>query len=93
MIRVYNRHYRRLLKSALMAFFLLPCTAVAQDQSEEVQEKKNVFSIDAELLTRGEIRSGGLANEGVDEDENIAKFILERTRLGLDYERDILKAH
>ena len=93
MIRVYNRHYRRLLKSALMAFILLPCTAVAQDQSEEVQEKKNVFSIDAELLTRGEIRSGGLANEGVDEDENIAKFILERTRLGLDYERDILKAH
>lgn len=82
-----------MLKSALMAFILLPCTAVAQDQSEEVQEKKNVFSIDAELLTRGEIRSGGLANEGVDEDENIAKFILERTRLGLDYERDILKAH
>lgn len=85
------------LKGALLTFLLLPCAAVAQEQVEDPQnqaeEPKNQFTIDAELLTRGEIRSGGLANEEDDPDNNIAKFIVERTRLGLDYERDFLKAH
>ena len=62
--------------------------AWAQDQ----EEKPNNFTLDAELLTRGEIRHGGLSGNANDGD-NKASFIVERTRLGLDYERTFLKTH
>ena len=70
---------------------LLPATAMAQDDNTE-NEKLNQFTIDAELLTRGELRYGGLP-ESDDDTDNNAKFILERTRISLDYERTFLKAH
>ena len=70
---------------------LLPATAMAQDDNTD-NEKLNQFTIDAELLTRGELRYGGLP-ESDDDTDNKAKFILERTRISLDYERTFLKAH
>jgi len=59
---------------------------------DNIEEKLNNFTIDAELMTRGEIRRGGLPSDENDTD-NKANFILERTRLSLDYERTFLKAH
>lgn len=72
---------------------IAPLTARAQVTPPTQPEPENEFTIDAELMTRGEIRSGGLASDVDEPDEKTAKFILERTRLGLDYERDFLKAH
>ena len=80
----------RILKCAALLLALFPCVAHGQEATEE---PKNKLTLDVDLLTRGEIRRGGLANEDDDPSENIAKFIVERTRLGLDFERDFLKAH
>lgn len=72
---------------------LLPASVMAQDVDSEPQsEKLNNFTIDAELMTRSELRLGGLP-DSEDDNDNKAYFILERTRLGLDYERTFLKAH
>ncbi|MBR5030826.1 MAG: hypothetical protein IKX63_06990 [Muribaculaceae bacterium] len=70
----------------------MPLVATAQDAQDKSNEKLNNFTIDAELLTRGEIRDGGLPDNEEDND-NKAYFIVERARLGLDYERTFLKAH
>jgi len=71
---------------------LLPTNALAQESQVDDTEKLNQFTIDAELMTRGEIRRGGLPSDENDND-NKANFIIERTRLSLDYERSFLKAH
>lgn len=71
----------------LLLLFSLPVWS-----QEQKQEKLNNFSIDGELLTRGEIRDGGLPDNEEDND-NVARFIVERTRLNLDYERSFIKAH
>lgn len=46
--------------------------------------KENKFTIDVNMLTRGEIRNGGLNNT---QDEQTAAFVIERTLLGMQYER------
>lgn len=76
----------------IVSLSLLLLVSLPLWSQEQEQEKPNNFSIDAELLTRGEIRNGGLPDNEEDND-NKAYFILERTRLGLDYERSFLKAH
>ncbi len=90
-------NYQRDIKSLSMVMVavavLLPVRALAQDESKLLQDEKlNTFTIDAELMTRSELRNGGLPETEEDTD-NKAYFILERTRLGLDYERTFLKAH
>lgn len=80
---------RPFILAALTLALLIPATAFAQD---EESEKLNNFTVDAELMTRGELRYGGLP-DNEDDTDNKAHFILERTRLGLDYERTFLKAH
>lgn len=66
----------------LFLFAALPLCARAQE---------NTFSVDADYLTRGEIRYGGIS---VTEDENAltSRFILSRTRLAASYSRDWLSA-
>ena len=71
---------------------MLPLNATAQDSQDDSSEKLNTFTIDAELMTRGEMRYGGLP-DSEDDTDNKAHFILERTRLGFDFERTFLKAH
>ena len=88
------RHYRLIvmIKNLIVAITLLvPSMSPAQETGEN-SEKLNHFAIDAELMTRGEIRIGGLPTDEEDID-NKATFILERTRLGLDFERTFIKAH
>ena len=88
---ITSRLYKRLVVAIAVAL-LMPIAVFAQDDKDNDNEKLNTFSIDAELLTRGEIRQGGLP-DSEDDNNNRAQFILERTRLGLDYERTFLKAH
>lgn len=71
---------------------LAPVATLAQETTTDENDKINKFTIDAELMTRSELRYGGLPTDAEDTD-NKAYFILERTRLALDFERTFLKAH
>ena len=66
----------------LLLLAALPLCARAQE---------NAFSVDADYLTRGEIRRGGISVEE-DGDALHSRFILSRTRLGATYSRDWLTA-
>ena len=66
----------------LILLAALPLCARAQE---------NTFSIDADYLTRGEIRQGGIYVKE-DGDALSSRFILSRTRLSASYSRDWLTA-
>lgn len=53
-------------------------------------DASNTFTIDANLMTRGEIRRGGLVNDDAADrpDADKANFIQARTRLGFGYQKD-----
>lgn len=89
----YQYHLRVLAVLVIAVAQLVPVAALAQEENTQPQDEKlNNFTVDAELMTRSELRLGGLPDDEEDHD-NKAYFILERTRLGLDYERTFLKAH
>lgn len=69
----------RVLGTALLS--LLPALLVAQE------EKENQLSIDAQIMARGELRSGGLPDDDDDNPVGQAGFVLSRTRLTVDYQR------
>ena len=71
---------------ATVVFLLLTLHAVGQETQEK--EKKNQFSIDLNLLGRGEMRYGGFTEGDAD---NSAQFLMERTRLILNYKRPHLE--
>ena len=56
-----------------------------------LQAQNNTFTIDLDLLTRGEIRAGGLTRLD-DEKPDFAAFVLDRTLLGIGYERPYFSA-
>lgn len=63
---------------------------VAAEKKDTLTEKKadgaeNIVTADINIMTRGELRKGGLSGE--DNGEDFAAFVLERMRLGLTYER------
>lgn len=56
-----------------------------------VRAQENTFTVDADYLTRGEIRNGGMAV--TEEGEMVsARFVLGRTRLGASYSNSWLTA-
>ena len=60
-----------------------------------VRAQENTFTVDADYLTRGEIRNGGIfVPNNDDEDPSVinARFVLSRTRLGATYSHDWLTA-
>lgn len=62
-----------------LAFMLLPFVAKAQ-------EANNEFSIDAKMVSRGEVRVGGFEND--DDNPNLhSQFILGQYQISLDYKR------
>jgi hypothetical protein len=63
-----------------MALLLLPGLLRAQEGG---------LTVDADFLTRGEYRYGGMAPDSEEAGQDRAAFILERTRLGAGYERGI----
>ena len=74
------------MRRLCLLFFLavLPLCARAQE---------NTFSVDADYLTRGEIRYGGYsANDDGDPVKQSSRFVISRTRLGASYSRDWLSA-
>ena len=70
--------------SLILAFLALPLCVRAQE---------NTFSVDADYLSRGEIRYGGYsANDDGDSERQYSRFVISRTRLGASYSRDWLTA-
>ena len=73
-------------------FMHVPLDSRAEDASMPADSAaaKNVFSADAQFLSRGEIRAGGLPEN--DSEDDFAAFIMERTRLIVDYSRPYISA-
>ena len=59
-------------------------------QNDAENEKINQLTIDAQLMSRGEIREGGLSGSTEEKDDNKANFIFSRARLSIGYEREQL---
>lgn len=75
----------------LMALFLMAAPVWAQTDSVAVSEQpENELTLEAQLLTRGEIRRGGLITKDDVQDADKANFIVERSRLAVGYKRDAL---
>ena len=72
------------MKSLLVLMALLPLGCRAQD---------TLFTADLQLLSRGEIRNGGMTRSADEPtSENKSAFILDRERITLDYRRAWLEA-
>lgn len=71
--------------ACLMTSLCMPQAAWAQDK-----EPENQLSVDAAIMARGELRYGGLS-ETEDGTYDNARFILERTRLAVGYQRKWLE--
>lgn len=71
-------------KIFIIGLLLLPLTLLAQENNQE-----DIFSISAQLRSRGEYRNGALfpRNEG----ERPATFINNRARISMDFQRSILE--
>ena len=86
------------LQCLLGLLLFMPLNGWAQDvirSSTYIIEKKNKVTIDGQFLSRGEYRYGGLPlDENGEEkvDEKYAAFIMERSRLSVDYQRELLEA-
>ena len=88
---------------AVLVLLLAAMMASAQDETTADEQKEAIFGskrdgsnqgvnqldIDLNLLGRGEMRFGGFT-EGAE--ENRAQFLMERTRLSLDYKRPYIEA-
>jgi hypothetical protein len=75
----------------LIATLLAVAPVWAQNDSVTVKDKpENELTLDAQLMTRGEIRRGGLITQDKVQDAEKANFIVERTRLAVGYKRDVL---
>lgn len=61
------------------------------DGRDSVTLHENKITLDALVMSRGEIRSGGLPAEQSEKNNNRANFVFERARLSLGYERDALE--
>ena len=68
----------------LATIALLTASLGASSQSEE---KENQLTLDLQMMTRGEIRDGGLTRADEEGIEDKSNFVLERTRLIVGYEK------
>lgn len=74
------------MRRLLLLLMLVPAGCRAQNDT--------LFSADIQLMTRGEIRNGGMNAKTADETptEDRSAFVLDRERLTLDYRRNWLAA-
>lgn len=80
------------MKGKLTLLLLFAATlAFAQEEpiAEEQSQPKNQLDIDLNILGHGELRYGGFTEDAA---ENQAQFLMERTRLSLDYKRPYIEA-
>ena len=75
---------RTFLTATILLLFGNTWAQQTTDTLTTAPPKENKFTIDVNMLTRGEIRNGGLNNT---QDEQTAAFVIERTLLGMQYER------
>ncbi len=64
--------------------FTLAIIAITMTINLQAQKKTNEFTIDAKMLTRGEIREGGFNSDSTD-NKKMAHFILGQYQLNLTY--------
>ena len=85
-----------MVNSKCLMFFLaipaLACAGVEEKTDSLDVNKKNQVNIDLQLLGQGEIRDGGLVakNSEVQADD-YANFLVQRTRMTIDYRRKSLE--
>ena len=75
---------------AVRAFATIGLLMVSLSAACQSEEKENLLTLDLQMMSRGEIRDGGLSNE----DEKIdgrSNFVIERERLVVGYERPWLQ--
>ncbi len=73
----------------VMLFATQPLMSYADTGDDSTKTAaNNTLTMDAQIVTRGEIRKGGLPENDFDED--LAAFFMERTRLSLTYSRPYL---
>lgn len=88
---------RRLHTCATVAALLFSTAGAAQQSDAQqsvtqppvVQQRVDTFSVDFDMLTRGEVRKGGMPEKSSDD---FAAFIIDRTLLGVNYKRPGLTA-
>ena len=85
-----NLHYKYSTAFLLLLQWFLNPVVIKAQESPDSAVKLNRLTIDGQLFTRGEYRHGGLPEKEGDED--YASFVMERTRLGVGYQRDRLEA-
>ncbi len=82
------------MKPILLSSIIFCSVAVSAQETVDTMSapkaKENRFTVDVNLLTRGELRNGGLSN--TENDDQTAAFVIERTLLGMEYERPGLSA-
>lgn len=74
----------------LLVALLLPLGSAAQQQ-DTTENKLNHLTLDANLMTRGELRYGGFPS-APEFAEDHAQFVMARTRLSVGYQRSFLEA-
>ncbi len=73
----------------LIQWFIL-IAAIVTTNSLRAQEADNEFSIDAKVITRGEIRAGGFTADSTDS-KKMANFIQGQYRINFNYKRSWLE--
>lgn len=89
---------KKSIRRAAVLLAVAAATGVnAQEQKDTLSSQPagqeqgvNQFTLDASLLTRGELRRGGLPSDKQDKNENEADFVVDRARLTLGYQSDRL---
>ncbi len=74
----------------LLSAMLIMAASAAWAQEEKEEEKDNQLTIDAQVMSRGEIRKGGLPGATEGKDDNKASFISNRVKMTVGYERENL---
>lgn len=73
---------------AVRAFATIGLLMVSLGAACQSEDKENKVTLDLQMMTRGEIRSGGLSSSEDDEEvDDKANFVIERERLIVGYER------
>ena len=70
---------------AVRAFATAGLLMVSLGAACQSEEKENQITLDLQMMTRGEIRSGGLS--GSEDSDDKSNFVIERERLVVGYER------
>ena len=79
-----NNHFNQHAKWFCMVLALLFSLIL------KAQETDNIFSLDAQLVTRGELRSGGFKADSLD-NERFSRFVLGKYRITANYQRSWLE--